>query len=179
MARLLTIAAFAVAAAVAAPVLDKVSRAGAPGPGSQSAHHAGSRGIGMPQPEPAGAGSGAVTVPAGRNGHYTVTASIQGRSIGLLVDTGASAVLLSYEDAQRIGLSLVPSDFRTSVSTANGVAKVAPVTLNEIRVGTIRVPNVRAAVAQQGALSESLLGMTFLGRLNRVEMQKGYLVLVQ
>jgi aspartyl protease family protein len=103
-----------------------------------------------------------------------------GQSIPVLVDTGASAVSLPFEVAQRLGFKLNDADFRASASTANGSTKVAPVTLDEVRVGDIVVRNVRAVVAKPGALAgSSLLGMSFLSQLTKVETAHGTLRLVR
>ena len=80
-----------------------------------------------------------------------------------MVDTGATMVALSYEDAERAGVYVRPADFTMRVNTANGIARAAPVTLDEISLGDITVRNVRAAVSEPGRLQGSLLGMSFLG----------------
>jgi aspartyl protease family protein len=123
-------------------------------------------------------GSGDVTLRATDSGHFETSAEINGRSVDVLVDTGATLVALTYEDAERAGLYLNSSDFNNSVSTANGTAKVAAVDIGSITVGNITVRNVRGAVAERGKLHRTLLGMTFLSRLN-VEMKKNVLVLRQ
>ena len=118
-----------------------------------------------------------VEIEAERNGHFNTEADINGRSIPVMIDTGATMVVLSYEDAERAGLLLSDKDFTRSVSTANGVARVAPVTLDRVSIGNITVRDVPAAVAESGRLRTSLLGMTFLSRLSRFDMRSGRLVL--
>ena len=118
-----------------------------------------------------------VEIEAERNGHFNAEADINGRSIPVMIDTGATMVVLSYEDAERAGLLLTDKDFTRSVSTANGVARVAPVTLDRVSIGNITVRDVPAAVAESGRLGTSLLGMTFLSRLSRFDMRSGRLVL--
>ena len=120
---------------------------------------------------------GDVTLRATSNGHFETTAEINGRDVDVMVDTGATLVALTYEDAERAGIYLTPADFTHSVSTANGVAKVAPVEIGTIAIGDITVRNIRGAVTERGKLHRTLLGMTFLGRLSRVEMRKNDLVL--
>jgi aspartyl protease family protein len=122
--------------------------------------------------------SGDVTLRAAGGGHFEAAAEINGRSVDVMVDTGATLVALTYEDAERAGLYLKPADFTHSVSTANGVAKVAPIEINSISIGSITVRNVRGAVAERGKLHRTLLGMTFLSKLT-VEMKKNVLVLRQ
>lgn len=121
--------------------------------------------------------SGTVTLPAGKYGHFQTEAEINGRDIDVMVDTGASLVALSYEDAQRAGIFVKPSDFTHTAQTANGIARVAPVTISRIEIGDITVRNVKAVVSERGASRRTLLGMSFLGRLSRVEMRSGTLVL--
>ncbi len=123
-------------------------------------------------------GSGDVTLRAGDSGHFETSAEINGRSVDVLVDTGATLVALTYEDAERAGIFLRPADFNNSVSTANGTAKVAPVMIGSVNIGNITVRNIQGAVAERGKLHRTLLGMTFLSKLN-VEMRKNVLVLRQ
>jgi aspartyl protease family protein len=118
-----------------------------------------------------------VEIEAERNGHFNIEADINGRSIPVMIDTGATMVVLSYEDAERAGLLLSDKDFTRSVSTANGVARVAPVTLDRVSIGNITVRDVPAAVAESGRLGTSLMGMTFLSRLSSFDMLTGRLVL--
>ena len=94
-----------------------------------------------------------------------------------MVDTGASIVALSYEDARASGIYVRDSDFTHRVSTANGLARVAPVTIDRISIGDITVRDVAGAVMEAGKLGTTLLGMSFLGRLQRVDMRSGMLVL--
>lgn len=115
---------------------------------------------------------------ASSDGHYYAEAEVNGRPLAVMVDTGASMVALTYEDAERAGLRLRPSDFTARVSTANGAAAVAPVTLDRISIGRITVRNVRAAVSEPGRLDKTLLGMSFLSRLERVDISQGRLRLV-
>jgi aspartyl protease family protein len=125
----------------------------------------------------AGKAGGTVEIRAGASGHYHAEAEVNGRGIEVMVDTGATTVALTYEDAERAGFRLKPSDFTRSMSTANGVTRVAPVTIERVSVGNITVRNVAASVSEKGRLHRSLLGMSFLGRLERVDMRSGVLVL--
>ena len=121
--------------------------------------------------------AGEVTIPAGDYGHFNTVAEINGRTIDVMVDTGASLVALTYEDADAIGVYVRPSDFTHTAQTANGVARVAPVTIPKISIGDITVRNVQGVVSERGKSERTLLGMSFLGRLSRVEMRGGTLVL--
>lgn len=122
---------------------------------------------------------GSVVIRAGRNGHYETTAHVNGRAIEVMVDTGASTVALTYEDASAAGIFPSNADFRHRVSTANGTARVAAVTLDSVAIEGITVRNVRAVVAEPGRLETTLLGMSFLGQLRRAEMSRGQLTLEQ
>jgi aspartyl protease family protein len=82
-----------------------------------------------------------------------------------MVDTGATMIALSYEDAERLGLDPSGMNYAYTVMTANGPARTAYVTLPEIEVAGIRRTNVQAGVAERGKLGGSLLGMNFLGTL--------------
>jgi aspartyl protease family protein len=92
-------------------------------------------------------------------------AFINDRPATFMADTGATLVVLTYEDAARLGLSPQSLDFSARVETANGVSHVAPVMLDRVRVDDITVRDMEAVVAERGALATNLLGMSFLGRL--------------
>lgn len=130
-------------------------------------------------PGPSASSGGQVELRAERSGHFHTEAEINGRPVEVMVDTGATLVALSYEDAESAGIYLKPQDFTHGVSTANGRAKVAPVTLGRVSIGDITVRNVQAVVSEPGRLSTSLLGMSFLGRLSRFEMRSGTLHLAE
>lgn len=115
----------------------------------------------------------AVVLRAGAGGHYVAGFDLNGRRIEMLVDTGASVVALSHEDAQKIGLTPFPSDYTAPMSTANGVIKAARKTISEVRIDTIVVRDVQAVVMPPGALRGSLLGMSFLQRLSGFEIVGG------
>ncbi len=113
-------------------------------------------------------------------GQFSTDAEINGSRIpNMLVDTGATTVALSYEDASAIGAFPAPADYKYKVSTANGVAYAAHVKLHEVRVGNLVVHDVDALVGERGALTSSLLGMTFLSKLSRFEVESGALILRQ
>jgi aspartyl protease family protein len=114
---------------------------------------------------------------SGENGHYYVKADINGSSIEVLVDTGASAVALSYEDAMSVGLRPGTLKYDVPVSTANGVTKAARVKLRKVEIDTVRVADVDAFVMPEGALNGTLLGMSFLGRLDSFKVEDGHLIL--
>ncbi|WP_296107126.1 TIGR02281 family clan AA aspartic protease [uncultured Agrobacterium sp.] len=110
-------------------------------------------------------------------GHFGTEATINGVSVHMLVDTGASSVVLSNADAQAIGINPDNLNYTVSVMTANGRTAAASVRLTEIAIGPIVRRNVSALVAQEGQLDQSLLGMTFLSTLGSLQMQTDQLTL--
>ena len=118
-----------------------------------------------------------VELKAGSHGHYYTRVEINGRGVDVLVDTGASMVALTADDARSAGVYVRDKDFTQMVHTANGAARFAPVVLDRVTIGDITVRNVAAAVSEPGKLRTTLLGMSFLGRLQRVDMRAGVLVL--
>jgi len=128
-------------------------------------------------PNPAHVGPGGEVVVRRRGEEYIVPGKINGHAVRFVFDTGASAVVLTAEDAAAAGLHFKASDYQVSVTTANGAAEAAPVRLESVAVGPIVERGVRALVARPGALKESLLGMTFLERLKSFAVEGGKLVL--
>lgn len=128
-------------------------------------------------PREAAASGFTVELKSDRRGHFEAEAEVNGRDINALVDTGASMVVLTYEDAERSGIFVKPSDFTSTSRTANGMARNAPVTLDELCIESVCVRDVQAMVAEAGRLHVSLLGMTYLGRLSRFEVRAGTLLL--
>jgi len=120
-----------------------------------------------------------VRLKADARGHFVFAAAVNDRPASFMADTGATLVVLTYDDAARLGLSPQGLDFSGRVETANGVSRVAPVTLDRVRVEDITVRDVPALVAEKGALATNLLGMSFLGRLKSFQMQGSELVLTQ
>ena len=105
------------------------------------------------------------------NGHFETNAAVNGKEINMLVDTGASSIALTYEDAERIGLDPANLSYTMTVMTANGQAMAAPVLLSEVAIGPIVRNDIRATVAAEGKLDQSLLGMTFLSTLDFLQMR--------
>lgn len=112
-----------------------------------------------------------------QNGHYETSAWVNGHRIHFLIDTGASDVVLSYRDAEAIGLDPAKMSFTQTISTANGKANAASVNLDQISLGPIRREDVRASISAPGMLDESLLGMDFLETLTSFQMSRDVLVL--
>lgn len=122
-------------------------------------------------------GGGQVRLSANRSGHYLADIEVNGRSLNALVDTGASMVVLRYEDARDLGVLYGSDPFEVAVQTANGKARAHRVKLDSVRLGSISLGNVDALVMEEGALNTNLLGMSFLRRLSRYEVRDGSLVL--
>ncbi|WP_246520417.1 retropepsin-like aspartic protease family protein [Microvirga arabica] len=120
-----------------------------------------------------------LSVQADSSGHFFVELTLEGRQVRMLVDTGASVVTLSYEDAQALVPRISKKDFTHKVQTANGIVEAAPVQIATIQVGDIVVREVEALILPPGRLRISLLGMTFLKRLSAFEISGGKLVLRQ
>lgn len=119
---------------------------------------------------------GAVSFRADASGHFVVEATVDGIDIRFLVDTGASDVVLSPADAERLGFDLKKLNYTRRFETANGIVVGAPVRLGSVAIGSIVVADVRATV--NGApMQNSLLGMSFLGRLSGYQVSRDTLVL--
>ena len=142
-------------------------------------HHANSEAVDRPGLVGFGSAGGVVEIPSSINGHFLAQAHINGNAIDVLVDTGATFVALSYEDAERAGIYVGPEDFTGQTQTANGIARFAPVIIDEISIDGVFVHNVRGSVAEPGRLYKTLLGMSFLGKLSRFEVRSGTLVMEQ
>jgi aspartyl protease family protein len=111
------------------------------------------------------------------SGDFDVTAQINGARISMVLDTGASSVVLTREDAAAAGLPLEILAYTANIDTANGRTRAAPVTLDRIAVGGLVERSVAALVAQPGQLKTSLLGMSFLNRLQSWEVRGDRLLL--
>ncbi|MCG6122267.1 MAG: TIGR02281 family clan AA aspartic protease [Microvirga sp.] len=121
--------------------------------------------------------AGEVSVTRGASGGFIVEGAANGEPMRFIFDTGADVVVLTAESAARIGFA--PQDLRyvVQVRTANGTAMAAPVTIETLAIGDIVAPRVRALVARPGALSENLLGMSFLNLLTSYEVRNDRLIL--
>lgn len=111
-----------------------------------------------------------------RDGQFWTDARINNKKVTLLVDTGASAVALTPEDAKRAGVRLKSLDYNIPVNTAGGQVMAARTTLKSVKVGPIKVKDVSAFVIPEG-LHVSLLGMTYLGEVRKIEVSPSKMVL--
>lgn len=119
---------------------------------------------------------GRVLLPRAPDGHYYVTAEVNGEAIRFVVDTGASQIVLSRRDARRAGIDTGSLIFTGRAQTANGTVRTAPVRLDRIAIGGFEDQDVRAVV-NEGAMEGSLLGMDYLRRFSSVEITGDKLVL--
>lgn len=104
-------------------------------------------------------------------GHFVTSVDVDGVSVSMVVDTGASAVALSYEDAVRIGIDPARLSFTRTILTANGRAMAAPARLRQVAIGPILRTDVEGLVVEEGKLDQSLLGMSFLSTLQSLQMR--------
>ncbi len=125
--------------------------------------------------EPDTGGRQAVRIRKRGDGHFIATVNVNGSSVPMLVDTGASTVVLKQTDAKKLGIDTSRLKYTVPVQTANGVAYAAHVRIRQASVGQISIANIDALVAQPGVLKESLLGMTFLSRLRSYEFAGNFL----
>jgi aspartyl protease family protein len=116
-------------------------------------------------------GERSVEIVRGQGGDFQVAAQVNGIRVAMALDTGASAVVLTQEAAKAAGLPLEVLSYTVQVDTANGRARAASVTLDRLSVGSIVERAVPALVAQPGQLHVSLLGMSFLNRLESWEVR--------
>jgi len=112
-----------------------------------------------------------VAVARTSGGDFAVNAVINGARVAMVLDTGASSVVLTRDDAKAAGLPIEVLDYTVNIDTANGRTRAAPVRLDRVAVGSLVERSVDALVAQPGQLKESLLGMSFLNRLQSWEVR--------
>ena len=120
-----------------------------------------------------------LNIPHDSRGHFAAEGQIDGQRIDFMVDTGASVVALNESSAARFGLRPSRGDYNATVSTANGTIKAARTRIAMVDVGGLVVRDVDAMVLPDEALSENLLGLSFLSRLKRFEYANGMMVLEQ
>ena len=125
------------------------------------------------------AGIRSLSIPRDARGHFQTEGRIDGQRIGFMVDTGASVIALNETSAARFGLRPARGDYNASVTTANGTIKAARTRLAMVELGGLVVRDVDAMVLPDEALSENLLGLSFLSKLKRFEYANGQMVLEQ
>jgi aspartyl protease family protein len=123
------------------------------------------------------AGEKAVRIRRQPDGHFVARTAVNGANVTMLVDTGASTVVLSPADAKAAGIDVGQLSYSVPVRTANGSTYAAPARLRRIAIGSVVIDNVDALIAKPGALHQSLLGMSFLTRLRSYEVSGEFLTL--
>jgi aspartyl protease family protein len=119
---------------------------------------------------------GRIEVPVGQGGHYHLTLQVNGVPVDFIVDTGASQIVLSRADAVRAGIDPASLTYLGSAQTANGIVRTASVRLDSLTLGPLTDTGV-PAVVNEGDMETSLLGMTYLSRFSRIEIEGGRLIL--
>lgn len=122
-------------------------------------------------------GRSEVLITRSNNGHFASQVVVNGVPLNMMVDTGASFVVLSHSDAVKAGIKLEDLSYTTTVRTANGTTTAAPIRLSEVSLGPISRRNISALVSREGAMQGSLLGMSFLGSLSSMQMKTDQLIL--
>jgi aspartyl protease family protein len=112
-----------------------------------------------------------VEIVRGHGGDFALAAHINGARVPMVLDTGASSVVLTQEAARAAGLPIEVLDYSVNVDTANGRTRAAPVTLDRLAVGSLTERSVPALVVQRDQLKNNLLGMSFLNRLESWEVR--------
>lgn len=125
-------------------------------------------------PPPAGNGIGTVTLERSADSHFYADALVNGTSVRFMVDTGATSVVLTKADAQRVGLA--GGEYSGRARTAGGIVRVMPVTIERLGLGPVSTEHVPAVVAEEG-LEISLLGQSYLSRVGSVGIEGDRMVL--
>jgi aspartyl protease family protein len=118
-----------------------------------------------------------VEIARGSGGSFAVATQVNGAHVPMVLDTGASSIVLTHEAAKAAGLPLEVLAYSVNIDTANGRARAAPVTLDRVSVGGITERSVPALIAPSGQLRTNLLGMSFLNRLESWEVRGDKLLL--
>jgi aspartyl protease family protein len=132
-----------------------------------------------PVETPLQSGFRSLSIPRDSRGHFQTEGRIDGQRIDFMVDTGASVIALNETSAARFGLRPSRGDYNATVTTANGTIKAAHTRLAMVDIGGLVIRDVDAMVLPDEALSENLLGLSFLSRLKRFEYANGKMVLEQ
>ncbi|WP_297774387.1 TIGR02281 family clan AA aspartic protease [uncultured Roseovarius sp.] len=119
-----------------------------------------------------------IELPRAPDGHYYMTAEVNGVPLRFVVDTGASQVVLSQSDARSVGIDTEELAYLGRAFTANGEVRTATIELETVEIGPVRHEDVRAVV-NRGEMNGSLLGMSYLQRFSSIEITGGKLVLTR
>jgi len=119
----------------------------------------------------------AVLIRKSLNGHFQAAGAVNGQPVDFLIDTGATSIALSHDDALRIGFTDADLNYTLIINTANGQARAAPDRLDTVTVGSVVRRGLRAMVAEPERLDQSLLGMNFISSLTAFEMRRDEVIL--
>lgn len=119
-----------------------------------------------------------IEVPRAQDGHYYIDLKINGKAIEFVVDTGATSVVLTRDDARKAGISIDGLRFNSIANTANGKVRTARINLEDVALGEIKDQNIPAYV-NDGEMFGSLLGMTYLSRFSKIEIAQDRLILTR
>ncbi len=122
-------------------------------------------------------GRATVTLDKGRSGHFEARVLVNGKPIDTVVDTGATSTVLTADDAVAAGFNPATLTYTVPVATANGSARAAQVTADEVSIGGIVRKNMTVLVAPPGSLWQSLLGMNFIGSLSGFDVRGDRMIL--
>ena len=122
--------------------------------------------------------TGEITSPRAPDGHYYLTLEVNGEPVRFVVDTGASDMVLTRQDAETAGIDIENAPFYRRAQTANGVVRVAPVTIETVAIGPFIDSNISASI-NDGEMETSLLGMTYLHRFQKIEISGGEMILTR
>ncbi len=122
-------------------------------------------------------GRNTVTLQKLENGHFGARAAVNGATVSMIVDTGATRTVLTTADARSAGIDTGTLDYNIPVMTANGPAQAASVTADDLSVGTIKRRHMQILVASPGSLDQSLLGMNFISSLSSFDMRGNRMIL--
>ena len=120
--------------------------------------------------------AGETVLPRAEDGHVYADVTVDGASALMLVDTGATTIALTGEDAEAMGIAWSDSDIEPVARGANGLVYGVRVTLGHVQLGDLEARDVEATVVPNG-LGISLLGQSFLSKIEKVEMQQDRMVL--
>ena len=120
-----------------------------------------------------------MVVPADASGHFRADFRFNGRRVDGMIDTGATVIAINASTARRLGLALTPADYRHKVKTANGTADAALARLDTVELGRIRISDLDVLVLEDRALGGTLVGMNFMKRLARFQVEDDTMVLEQ
>ena len=123
-------------------------------------------------------GKNTVSVIANQSGHFFVNSIVNGVKMRFLIDTGATDVALTRNDAKKLGINLDKVSYTRKMVTANGITWCAPIKLDYIKIGKIVIYNVTASVGKEDKLNTGLLGMSFLNRLKSYQVYDNSLTMV-